>query len=282
MAAGAVDRQLPVQRHWGAEMAAAPPEFEHAAVVADDGELLRFLDAVWTTGLAFVRGVPTNEDALRSLAERVGHVRETNFGRDFHVEAMVEPNNVAYTSVELRPHTDLPNRECPPGIQFLHCWVSDAPGGDSILVDGFWVADRIRDEDPEAFRLLCEVPIPYRFHDDSHDLRFAAPVISRRDDGTYREIRFHNALMDPLELPLGLIEPTYAALRRFDAVAAEQGGAADRPAAAGRCDGLPQPSHPPRAPGVRPGRWPPAPVRSLRRPRRVALDDARARPVPAR
>ncbi len=200
-------------------MGAEAPEFEHAGVVADDGELLRFLDAVWTTGLAFVRGVPTEEEALRNLAERVGHVRETNFGRDFHVEAMVEPNNVAYTSVELRPHTDLPNRESPPGIQFLHCWVSDAPGGDSVLVDGFWVADRIRDEDPEVFRLLCEVPIPYRFHDDGHDLRFAAPVISRRDDGTYREIRFHNALMDPLELPLGLIEPTYAALRRFDGLA---------------------------------------------------------------
>ena len=61
--------------------------------------------------------------------------------------------------------------------------------------------------------------IPYRFHDADHDLRVAAPVIGLDADGSYREIRFHNALMAPLRLPLDQIEPVYAALRRFDAIA---------------------------------------------------------------
>ena len=38
-------------------------------------------------------------------------------------------------------------------------------------------------------------------------------------DGSYREIRFHDALMAPFALPLSLVEPVYGALRRFDAIA---------------------------------------------------------------
>ena len=216
---GSCDEADPPRRPWGAELAAALPEVDYGAVMEDDDGLRQFVDTVWTDGVAFVREAPTNEEALRALAQRVGHIRATNFGPDFHVEAMVEPNNVAYTSVELRPHTDIVNHEHPPGVQFLHCFVADAPGGESTLVDGFWVADRVREEAPDDFRLLCDVRIPYRFHDADHDLRVAAPVIGLDADGGYREIRFHNALMAPLRLPLDQIEPVYAALRRFDAIA---------------------------------------------------------------
>ncbi len=216
---------LPSARHWGAEIASDLPEFAFADVVDGEDALLRFVETVWALGFAFVRDVPTTEAALRTLAERVGHIRATNFGPDFHVEAVADPNNVAYTPVELRPHTDLPYHQNPPGIQFLHCITADAPGGESVLVDGFWVADRIGDDDPQAFRVLCDVAIPYRFRDEHHDLRFAAPVIGRRPDGTYAEIRFHNALMAPLDLPAGRIEPTYAALRQFDRVARSEAAA---------------------------------------------------------
>ena len=211
--------ELPAARHWGAEIAASVPDFEYADVVSGDEALLRFAETVWAAGIALVRNAPTTEATLRDLAQRVGPVRATNFGPDFHVEATPAPNNVAYTAVELRPHTDLPYHRNPPGIQFLHCFSADAPGGESTLVDGYWVADRIRRDDPDAFRVLCEVPIPYRFQDDGTDLRFAAPVIVREGDGTYREIRFHNALTAPIDLPLDMIESTYGALRRFDRVA---------------------------------------------------------------
>jgi 3-hydroxyacyl-CoA dehydrogenase/alpha-ketoglutarate-dependent taurine dioxygenase len=210
---------LPSPLPWCAELADDLPEFAYTDMESDDGALLRFTETVWARGLAFVRGVPTTDVALRTLAERVGHIRATNFGPDFHVEAIADPNNVAYTPVELRPHTDLPYHQNPPGVQFLQCLAADAPGGNSVLVDGFWVADRIRGDDPQAFRVLCEVPIPYRFRDDDRDLRFASPVIGRRPDGTYSEIRFHNALMAPLDVPAGMVEPTYAALRHFDRLA---------------------------------------------------------------
>jgi gamma-butyrobetaine dioxygenase len=213
------DTELAAPRLWDADIATNVPEFEYEEVAAGDDGLLRFAEAAWALGIAFVRNAPTTEATLRDLAQRIGPVRATNFGAEFHVEAKLEPNNVAYTAVELRPHTDLPYHENPPGIQFLHCFAAGAPGGESTFVDGFWVAERIRRDDPAAFQVLCDVPIPYRFHDSGHDLRFAAPVINRDPDGTYREVRFHNALMAPLDLARRTAESTYRALRIFDRVA---------------------------------------------------------------
>jgi carnitine 3-dehydrogenase len=208
---------LPPKQPWrGDELAAHLPEVDHADVVAGADGLRRLVELVWTKGVAFVRDVPTNEDALRHLARRVGHIRETNFGPDFHVVSMAEPNNVAYTPVELRPHTDLVNHQSPPGVQFLHCFRADAPGGESTLVDGFWVADRVRAVDAAAFRTLTTVAVPYRFHDDDHDIRWQAPVIGLGPDGTYRDVRFHNALTEPLTGTVEQVEELYAALRRFD------------------------------------------------------------------
>jgi carnitine 3-dehydrogenase len=185
---------LPPHRLWGAELAADLPEFDYAEVMATDAGLLRFVETIWTVGVGFVRDASNEQQARRDLPGRVGQIRETNFGPDFHVEL-------------------------PTGFQFLPCLVAEAPGGGYTLADGFWVADRIRADDPDSFRLLCDVPIPYRVHDETHDLRITAPVISRRPDGGYGGIRFDNALMSPLDVPLGLVEPLYTALRRFNDVA---------------------------------------------------------------
>jgi carnitine 3-dehydrogenase len=206
-------------RLWKAAIATDLPELSYAEIVAGDEGLASFVDTVWTTGFCVVRAVPATESALRDLARRVGHIRPTNFGSDFHVATMVEPNNVAYTSVELRPHSDAANCESPPGVQFLLCLAADAPGGESTLVDGFAIAEHLQAAAPGAFATLCENAIPYRFHDDAVDIRWSAPVVGLYDDGSYREIRFHNALMAPFDLPLERIAPTYAALRRFNELA---------------------------------------------------------------
>jgi gamma-butyrobetaine dioxygenase len=215
---GVTDRvdTLPGHVVWDASLVSSPPQIDYADVVADDSALLQFVRQVWTHGVTFVRNAPTTEDALLVLARRVGHVRETNFGVDWHVVAMIEPNNVAFTSIELQAHTDLPNREAPPGFQFLHCLVAEAPGGDSTLVDGFWVAEQIKRDDQAAFALLTAVPVPFRFHDADHDLRWSSPVIGLAPDGGLREVRFHTALTAPLDVHPDLVEPLYRAMRVFD------------------------------------------------------------------
>ena len=52
----------------------------------------------------------------------------------------------AYTQEELRPHTDSTYSNDAPGLQLLLCCEYDAVGGDSIMVDGFKIAEAIKKE----------------------------------------------------------------------------------------------------------------------------------------
>ncbi|TIM34533.1 MAG: gamma-butyrobetaine hydroxylase, partial [Mesorhizobium sp.] len=153
--------------------------------------------------------------AGRRAAERIGFLRQTNFGTMFEVVSMPKPNNLAYTPVALPLHTDLANQEVPPGYQFLHCIANEAEGGGSVFADGFAIVAALQAEDPEAYRLLCEVEIPYRFHDENYDLRGRFPVIVTRRDGEVTELRFNAHLVDVIDLPSDICAPFYAAYRKL-------------------------------------------------------------------
>jgi hypothetical protein len=53
----------------------------------DDAVRARFLDAVARYGLGLLRGVPAADGRVLAVAETVGYVRETNYGRLFDVRA---------------------------------------------------------------------------------------------------------------------------------------------------------------------------------------------------
>ena len=54
---------------------------------------------------------------------------------------------------------DLPWFELPPGYQFLHCLINDAKGGDSSAVDGFAVADYLKNNEKEIFETLVNISL---------------------------------------------------------------------------------------------------------------------------
>lgn len=126
-----------------------------------------------------------------------------------------DPENLAYTAIRLNAHTDIPNRRAIPGLQFLHCIEFEAEGGESILVDGYTAASRLREQDPEAHDLLTSVAVPYRFQDEHHDIANRFPVIGVDADGAHTEIRFNLAVTAPLDIAPELIRPFYRALTTF-------------------------------------------------------------------
>jgi len=134
-----------------------------------------------TYGFVIVHDSPVRDLAVIEVAERFGKVRDTNFGRHFEVYARPNPedaNDLAYTALRLDPHTDNPYRDPVPGIQLLHCLVNESSGGLSTLADSIAVTDELSRAHPEGFRLLCEVPIRYRFWDRDAELVKRHPMIS--------------------------------------------------------------------------------------------------------
>ena len=203
---------------WGAEIVGALPIYLHADVMSDDAALVSWMYALRDVGIALVRGVPAEVGAMEEVANRVSHLRETNFGVTFEVFAKPKPVNNAYTALALPLHTDLPNWEAPPGFQFLHCLANDAIGGDSLFADGFKLAEILKEQDIGAYELLSTVPMSWRFHDDSADLRYRTPAIALDPDGEITEVRVNFHLTAPLDVPADRVEGMSRAFRKLIAL----------------------------------------------------------------
>lgn len=52
-------------------------------------------------------------------------------------------------------------------IQVFHCLKHEGTGGRTLLVDGFYAAEKLREQSPENFELLTRVPIRHEYIEKS-------------------------------------------------------------------------------------------------------------------
>jgi gamma-butyrobetaine dioxygenase len=84
--------------------------------------------------------------------------------------------------------------------------------GQSTFVDGFRIAEVLRQENREVFDLLCRYEVSFRKHyRDRIDMRFSRPVFCLDSSGHLQQVRISNLFPAPLDLPEEIIEPFYAA-----------------------------------------------------------------------
>lgn len=201
---------------WDASLGAdGVPRANAHIIMENDLALANWMRDTKRFGLSIVEGLDDDPEAGMAVARRIAFLRETNFGKTFQVKSKPNPNNLAYTSDALPLHTDLPNQELPPGFQFLHCLANDAVGGGSIFADGVAIAEDLRSTDPEAFHLLSSVSIPFRFHDQHHDIRRRQCVITLREDRQVSEVCYNAHIADIFDLPSDIMADYYRAYRAF-------------------------------------------------------------------
>ena len=191
------------------------PEGSWPRYLDEPAERIRCLDAVLRDGFVLLHDVPAEPGMVLEVAASFGYVRETNYGRLFDVRVEPSPDNLAYTSREILPHTDNPYRDPVPTVQLLHCLRTADDGGDTGLVDGFCAAAALRAADPEAFDLLTGNAVSFGYQDKGAELRASAPLIELGPGGRVRGIRFNNRSALPLRLPHAEITRFYAAYRRW-------------------------------------------------------------------
>jgi gamma-butyrobetaine dioxygenase len=181
-----------------------------------ESELQSWLEPFLTLGFVIFEGVPAVADTVLEVARRFGFVRETNFGALFDVRSIPEAIDLAYTSLSLDPHTDNPYRAPVPGIQLLHCLANRTRGGLSTLVDGFAVAQALREEEAQAFEILSRTPVRFKYIDAGTELTASAPPIELDVTGALKAVHFSPRLdFVPLFAPEQL-EAYYRARRLFD------------------------------------------------------------------
>ncbi|SIS69218.1 TauD/TfdA family dioxygenase [Neptunomonas antarctica] len=185
------------------------------SIMQNDAQLLTWLRELRDYGLALVTNVDTSPNSLIKVANRISFIRETNFGTIFNVEAKADANSTAYTDLRLPLHTDLPTRELQPGLQFLHCLVNDATGGESILVDGFKIADYMRENHPQEFHSLSTIPMSFYNKDKNSDYRCRGTAIVTDSNAEVVEVRLANFLRGPIDVPSHQTMALYTAYRCF-------------------------------------------------------------------
>ncbi|SIS66701.1 TauD/TfdA family dioxygenase [Neptunomonas antarctica] len=200
---------------WSCEFIDHIPVDNQQDILTSDRALYEWMSALDKYGLAIINGMPNEPEAVVQTANRIDYLRQTNFGVTFDVVSEKVPINLAYTSLSLPLHTDLANQEIPPGYQFLHCLSNESMGGESTFVDGLKVLEGLREDQPEYFRLLCEYAIPFRFHDQAHDIREHHPVINLDNFGNIVEIKYNAHLADIFDLPGEVMYDYYIAYREL-------------------------------------------------------------------
>jgi gamma-butyrobetaine dioxygenase len=225
LAAHSYDRPAPDEKGWTADdltlwdssLQGRAPTGSYPAIAADRRALGRWLAEIRRTGFAVLRDVPRESGSLCKVAELFGYVRETNYGRWFEVRAEVNPNNLAYTNLGLQAHTDNPYRDPVPTLQLLACLENSVEGGESIVVDGFAAAVRLRSESPRGFDLLSRYPARFEYAGAAGvRLRAKRPFIELGPDGELIAIRFNNRSAAPIvDVLYEDMADFYAAYRRF-------------------------------------------------------------------
>lgn len=152
-------------------------------------------------GIAVLEGVESTLDFTTKLAKQQGYIRETIFGGLWDFSNNMAHGDTAYTNIGIGPHTDGTYSLDPPGLQLLHCIAFDGDGGENVFVDGFKIAELIRDMDPIAFDTLTRVNVPGVYIEEGVCLRAEHPVIRLHEDGTIKQICFNNFDRAPFQLP---------------------------------------------------------------------------------
>ena len=202
---------------WDRGLNAKLPTASFAALESGGAPLRDWLGALARYGFAHMSDGPVENGALMKVVDLFGYVRETNYGRQFEVLTEINPTNLAYTGLGLQAHTDNPYRDPVPTIQVLYCLESSAAGGDSMVVDGFAAARRLREENEAWFDLLADhcARFEYAGSDDTH-LVARRPMIELAPDGELTSVRFNNRSAAPLtDVPFEKMPAYYDAYRRF-------------------------------------------------------------------
>ncbi|XP_026520548.1 gamma-butyrobetaine dioxygenase [Notechis scutatus] len=208
---------LSERQYWGSDLELPTIDFEE--VLHSDESAYKWLVTLKKVGIVLLTGAAIKQGEILKLGQRIGFLRLTFYGPTWQVQNKLDANNVAYTTEKLSFHTDYPVLQSPPGIQLLHCIKQTSTGGESEVVDGFHVANRFKEQNPYAFKILTSTFVDFTdIGVDYCDFAMQAKqrIIDVDEKGQVVRINFNNATRDTIfDIPAEKVKPFYAALKDY-------------------------------------------------------------------
>lgn len=169
------------------------PTVSYDAVMESNTGLREWLENIVVYGFSLVEDVPATEEGSQAIAERIGMVQETIFGRMWMLSAQItDHGDSAYSTHFLEPHTDSSYYHDAPGLQMFNCIDFDGKGGESVQVDGFAIAERLRARELEAYQTLTEIVVPGQYLEPGVHLWAERPPFRLNSRGELVQVTFNN------------------------------------------------------------------------------------------
>lgn len=199
----------------------------------------KVLDHLKWYGLCFLKSVPAiggggsgqgeegqegDVPAVERVATRFGNIRETFYGRSWDVKAVKNARNIAYTSLckingrgggamhfisissyslsplDLGLHADLMYFESPPGLQFLHSLKNSVKGGESLFLDSFKAVHLLKEQHPQHYTTLTQIPVTFHYQKDGHFMHYMRPTIVDSNPNEPLLVNYAPPFQGPLQL----------------------------------------------------------------------------------
>ena len=178
-----------------------------------------FLKKLYKYGFVVIQNCKTEISSVEKIAKKIGYVRESIFGGLWSFESNEGKADSAYTQEELRPHTDSTYSNDAPGLQLLLCCHYKASGGESILVDGYKIAEKIKHDNEEIYHLLTNIEVTGQYVGDGVSLEAKRPIFKLNSDQELIQVSFNNYDRAPFRMSEDKTKKFYKAIREFDIIA---------------------------------------------------------------
>ena len=170
-------------------------------------------------GFAVIRNCSKDLNSVNKIANKIGYVRNSIFGGLWTFESNNKKADSAYSNQELRPHTDSTYSNDAPGLQLLLCCKYKAKGGDSIMVDGFKLAEEIKKKNMRHFKTLTKTKVKGSYIGDGVRLEAERPIIKLNNKNNFDQISFNNYDRAPFRDTNQKTINFYKAIKLFDTLA---------------------------------------------------------------
>ena len=187
--------------------------------VMSTGGFKSFLKKLYKYGFVVIQNCKTQMSSVEKIAKKIGYVRESIFGGLWSFESDQDKADSAYTQDELRPHTDSTYSNDAPGLQLLLCCHYKASGGESIMVDGFKIAKKIKNEQKDIYDLLTKIEVTGQYIGDGVSLQATRPIFRLNSDKELIQVSFNNYDRATFKMSEDKTKKFYKAIKEFDLIA---------------------------------------------------------------
>ena len=185
---------------WDASLDIDDISHDLEAITANPPDELQFLRTLRDFGVAIVRS--NKAVGIENMAGLIGRMAAAAYSPVFELKPQKSAHTLGNSTQVVPPHTDESYLHTPTGILVLYCINPASDGGESVLVDGFQIATRLREQDGEAFDVLCRVPqanhriVP----GEGLDHRTRNRALNIDENGNLVGFRFHPRSMAPIDV----------------------------------------------------------------------------------